>query len=132
MLWCLSVPPYCKALNSWLSPLCTVHSVHFVDNFSLFWDHRHLFKADGLCLNKSGVKCFICNLFSYPFVPSAKDKRKEESKQEVDITQQSRKPEEEQPQPSHELSFNHERHQRKVEEDAIPPSPIPVSEDYPP
>uniref|UniRef100_A0A3Q3SCN1 SGNH hydrolase-type esterase domain-containing protein n=1 Tax=Mastacembelus armatus TaxID=205130 RepID=A0A3Q3SCN1_9TELE len=43
------------ALNTWLSTACDVHSVHFIDNFNHFWDRRHLFKGDGLSLNKSGV-----------------------------------------------------------------------------
>ncbi len=52
-----------------------------------FCDHRYLFKADGLCLNKSGVKLFISNVLYFlhhTSVPSAKDKR--QSKQEEDIT----------------------------------------------
>ena len=38
------------ALNKWLSAACNVQSVHFIDNFNFFWDHRHFFKADGICL----------------------------------------------------------------------------------
>uniref|UniRef100_A0A667WYM3 SGNH hydrolase-type esterase domain-containing protein n=1 Tax=Myripristis murdjan TaxID=586833 RepID=A0A667WYM3_9TELE len=53
------------ALNTWLATACTVHSLHFIDNFNFFWDRRHLFKADGLFLNKSGVKLFISNLFYF-------------------------------------------------------------------
>ncbi|KAK9513151.1 hypothetical protein VZT92_026712 [Zoarces viviparus] len=74
------------ALNQWLSTACTDHAVHFINNFYLFWECRHLFKAHGVCLNKSGVKLFTSNLFfslRHPSVPTAKDKRQEESKQEI-------------------------------------------------
>lgn len=43
-----------KALSIWLSTGCTVHSVHFIAHFNLFWDQRHLTKL--ICLNKTGVK----------------------------------------------------------------------------
>ena len=49
--------------------------------FNLFWKCRHLFKADGLCLNKSGVKPLLSNVFYclyHPSIPSAKDKTHEE------------------------------------------------------
>ncbi|KAK9521502.1 hypothetical protein VZT92_021299 [Zoarces viviparus] len=74
------------ALNQWLSTACTDHAVHFINNFYLFWERRHLFNAHGVCLNKSGVKLFTSNLFfslRHPSVPTAKDKRQEESKQEI-------------------------------------------------
>ncbi|XP_010784345.1 uncharacterized protein [Notothenia coriiceps] len=77
------------ALNTWLSTACTDHSVNFIDNFNFFWDRRHLYKANGVCLNKSGVKLFISNIFNclrHQSVPSANDKRQEESKQEKDTT----------------------------------------------
>ena len=80
------------ALNTWLSTACTDHSVNFIDNFNFFWDRRHLFKANGVCLNKSGVKLFISNIFNclrHQSVPSAKDKQQEESKQEKDTTHHS-------------------------------------------
>uniref|UniRef100_A0A7N8X2I0 Uncharacterized protein n=1 Tax=Mastacembelus armatus TaxID=205130 RepID=A0A7N8X2I0_9TELE len=53
------------ALNTWLSTACDVYSVHFIDNFNHFWDRSHLFKGDGLSLNKSGVKAFTSNLFFF-------------------------------------------------------------------
>ncbi|XP_044049693.1 uncharacterized protein LOC122875043 [Siniperca chuatsi] len=107
------------ALNTWLSTACTVHSVHFIDNFNFFLGL--FFKADGLCLNKSGVKLFIPNLFYFlrhPSVPSAKDKIQEESKQEEDTTQRGRNLEGELPQPPSEESFNHQR-----EKESPPHSP---------
>ncbi|XP_037636978.1 uncharacterized protein LOC119494862 [Sebastes umbrosus] len=82
-------------LNTWLSTACKSHSVHFIDNFNFFWDRRHLFKADGLCLNKSGAKLFNSNLFYFlrhSSVPSAKDARQEESPLEEDTTQCARGP----------------------------------------
>lgn len=69
-----------------------VHSVHFIDNFSFFWDCRHLF-GYGLFLTKSGVKLLTSTLLYYLHhlsVPSAKDTRQEESKQVEDITQRGR------------------------------------------
>uniref|UniRef100_A0A669DSZ3 SGNH hydrolase-type esterase domain-containing protein n=1 Tax=Oreochromis niloticus TaxID=8128 RepID=A0A669DSZ3_ORENI len=32
------------ALNKWLISACTDHSVHFINNFNIFWERRHLFK----------------------------------------------------------------------------------------
>uniref|UniRef100_A0AAZ1XYZ3 SGNH hydrolase-type esterase domain-containing protein n=1 Tax=Oreochromis aureus TaxID=47969 RepID=A0AAZ1XYZ3_OREAU len=51
------------ALNKWLISACTDHSVHFINNFNIFWERRHLFKANGFNFNKSGVKLFTSNLF---------------------------------------------------------------------
>ncbi len=107
------------ALNRWLSAACTVHSVHFIENFYFLWGRRHLFKADGLRLNKSGVKLFSSNLFYFlrhSSVPSAKDKRQEESKQEEDITQHARNLEGEPPQPPPEESCDHGTHLSQEEE----------------
>ncbi|KAK0135629.1 Uridine-cytidine kinase-like 1 [Merluccius polli] len=42
-------------LNRWLKDTCAAQSVNFIDNFKNFWERRHLFEADGFCLNKSGV-----------------------------------------------------------------------------
>ncbi|KAK0144166.1 STAGA complex 65 subunit gamma [Merluccius polli] len=39
-------------LNRWLKDTC---AVNFIDNFNIFWERRHLFEADGFCLNKSGL-----------------------------------------------------------------------------
>uniref|UniRef100_A0A8C2WHW1 OSK domain-containing protein n=1 Tax=Cyclopterus lumpus TaxID=8103 RepID=A0A8C2WHW1_CYCLU len=50
------------ALNIWLSTACPDHSVHFIDNFNIFWNRKQLFKTDGLCLNKAGVKLFTSNV----------------------------------------------------------------------
>lgn len=60
------------------------HTVHFIDNFNFFWDHRHLFKRDGFCLNRPGVTLFASNMFYFlnrHCVPSDKDTRQERSKQ---------------------------------------------------
>uniref|UniRef100_A0A3B4FKP6 GIY-YIG domain-containing protein n=1 Tax=Pundamilia nyererei TaxID=303518 RepID=A0A3B4FKP6_9CICH len=56
------------ALNKWLISACTDHSVHFINNFNIFWECRHLFKANGFNFNKSGVKLFTSNLF-YSILP---------------------------------------------------------------
>ncbi|KAK0137854.1 hypothetical protein N1851_025936 [Merluccius polli] len=45
-------------LNRWLKDTCAAQSVNFIDNFHIFWERRHLFEADGFCLNKSGVQHF--------------------------------------------------------------------------
>uniref|UniRef100_A0A3Q2VHG3 Uncharacterized protein n=1 Tax=Haplochromis burtoni TaxID=8153 RepID=A0A3Q2VHG3_HAPBU len=51
------------ALNKWLISACTDHSVHFINNCNIFWECWHLFKANVLNFNKSGVKLFTSNLF---------------------------------------------------------------------
>lgn len=66
------------ALNTWLSTACIRHKVQFIDNFNSFWKRRHLFRAHGIYLNKSGKKLFISNLLYFLLhspVPSAKVKR---------------------------------------------------------
>uniref|UniRef100_A0A671X1X1 Uncharacterized protein n=1 Tax=Sparus aurata TaxID=8175 RepID=A0A671X1X1_SPAAU len=50
-------------LNRWLKATCAAQSVNFIDNFNIFWERRHLFKADGFCLNKSGVRLLTSNIF---------------------------------------------------------------------
>ena len=52
-----------SGLNKWLSTTCANESVHFIDNFNFFWDRRHLFAANGIHLNKKGVKLYISNIF---------------------------------------------------------------------
>uniref|UniRef100_A0AAQ4NT99 SGNH hydrolase-type esterase domain-containing protein n=1 Tax=Gasterosteus aculeatus aculeatus TaxID=481459 RepID=A0AAQ4NT99_GASAC len=42
-------------LNKWLLTACAVRSMHCINNFSFFSDRRHLFKTNGLCLNKMGA-----------------------------------------------------------------------------
>ncbi|KAK5932891.1 hypothetical protein CgunFtcFv8_004561 [Champsocephalus gunnari] len=112
------------SLNTWLSTVCTDHSVHFIDNFYFFWDRRHLFKANGVCLNKSGVTLFISDIFNclpHQSVPSAKDKRQEESKQERDTTPHAENPEEVSLHPPEECS-DYGRPMTQMEE-----SPLPVT-----
>ena len=50
------------SLSKWLLAACTNKNVHFIDNFSFFYDRRHLF-ADAKQLNKKGVKLFTQNVF---------------------------------------------------------------------
>ena len=123
------------ALNKWLSAACNVQSVHFIDNFNFFWDRRHFFKADGLNLNKSGVKLFTSNLFYFlrhPSVPSAKDKRQEKSKQEEEQTQHINL-EGELPRLPPEESFDCRRHLSREEESPSPlPTPAPSTPKTPP
>ncbi|KAK5894034.1 hypothetical protein CesoFtcFv8_010765 [Champsocephalus esox] len=117
------------ALNTWLSTACTDHSVHFIDNFNFFWDRRHLFKANGVCLNKSGVKLFISNIFNclrHQSVPSAKDKRQEESKQKIDTTHRAENPEEVSLHPSEECT-DYGRPMKHTEESPPPVTPPPIN-----
>ena len=71
-------------LNRWLKDTCAAQSVNFIDNFNIFWERRHLFEADGFCLNKSGVQLLSYNIFDFlrqsPAAP-AKDKRRDNPKQ---------------------------------------------------
>ncbi|CAJ1079898.1 unnamed protein product [Xyrichtys novacula] len=50
------------SLNTWLSSACSSHNVGFVDNFSAFWERRHLFGSDGLHLNRAGTRVLAANL----------------------------------------------------------------------
>ncbi|KAK0137897.1 Protein Dok-7 [Merluccius polli] len=43
-------------LNRWLKDTCAAQSVNFIDNFNIFWERRHLFEADGFCLNNGSTK----------------------------------------------------------------------------
>ncbi|KAK0147691.1 hypothetical protein N1851_012825 [Merluccius polli] len=52
-------------LNRWLKDTCAAQSVNFIDNFNIFWERRHLFEADGFCLNKSGVQLLSYNIFDF-------------------------------------------------------------------
>ncbi|KAK0133164.1 hypothetical protein N1851_031450 [Merluccius polli] len=73
-------------LNRWLKDTCAAQSVNFIDNFNIFWERRHLFEADGFCLNKSGVQLLSYNIFDFlrrsPAAP-AKDKRRDNPKQQI-------------------------------------------------
>ncbi|KAK0131399.1 hypothetical protein N1851_033892 [Merluccius polli] len=73
-------------LNRWLKGTCAAQSVNFIDNFNIFWERRHLFEADGFCLNKSGVQLLSYNIFDFlrrsPAAP-AKDKRRDNPKQQI-------------------------------------------------
>ena len=71
-------------LKKWLKPTCATQSVNFIDNFNIFWEGRHQLQADGLCLNKSGVKLFTSNIFYsvlHTPVPPSKDSRQDKPKQ---------------------------------------------------
>ena len=50
------------SLSKWLLAACTDKKVHFIDNFSFFFDRRHLF-ADARQLNKQGLRLFMQNVF---------------------------------------------------------------------
>lgn len=109
----------------------SVYSSALYWQFNFFWDRRYLFKADGLCLNKSGIELFSSNLYFFlchSTVPSAKDKRLEESKQGEDITQHARNLVGEPPQS--EESSDHGRH-HSLEEESPSPSLIITFEDSP-
>ena len=49
-----------SALSKWLATTCINESMRFIDNFSFFWDRKHLF--DGNQLNKQGRKLFAGNV----------------------------------------------------------------------
>lgn len=49
-------------INSWLSTACPLHKVNFIDNFNLFWQHRHLFTMDGRSMNAVGKALFTPQL----------------------------------------------------------------------
>lgn len=118
-----------RALNKWLSTACTAHSVHFIEHFHIFWERRHLFKANGLFLNKPGVKLLVSNLFYFlrhSSVPSAKDFKQKESVREKDKTQRNKNLEEEQHSPPPKESSESERHQSQEEEES-PQASIPLN-----
>lgn len=111
-------------LNKWLISACADHSVHFIDNFNIFWERRHLFKANGFNFNKSGVKLFTSNLFysiCHPSVLGAKAEINEElsHKEEQTVLQEQTKPsrnlEEELHLPPPGKSLRKERHLRQEE-----------------
>ena len=58
------------ALNKRLLYACVDHLVHFINNFNIFGERRHLFKTDGFNFNKSGAKLFTSNLFYFLHHPS--------------------------------------------------------------
>ncbi|XP_061915766.1 uncharacterized protein LOC133658135 [Entelurus aequoreus] len=122
------------SLNEWLSSALLARSMHFIDNFSFFWDRRHLFKADGLCLNKMGVKLFMNNMFHFLHLASiitAKDKRQEEPPRKEDTTQPIRNVEG--GPPLQKENVDHEIHQSKEERclssSTAPPSILNACED---
>ena len=91
-----------RALNKWLSTACTAYPVNFIEHFHIFWERRHLFKGNGLFLNKPGVKLLASNLFYFlrhPSVASAKDFKQQEPARGKDKTWQIKNPEEEQHSP---------------------------------
>ncbi|CAI5677953.1 unnamed protein product [Oreochromis niloticus] len=143
------------ALNKWLISACTDHSVHFINNFNIFWERRHLFKANGFNFNKSGVKLFTSNLFysiRHPCVLGAKAEINEElsHKEEQTVLREQTKPsrnlEEELHLPPPGKSLRKETHLRQEEgsllasnslnntndQDQGPrPSPVPQTRDRP-
>lgn len=61
------------SLRSWLSSVCDIYGVHFVDSFNLSREQRHLFGADGLHLNGAGARVVSANLaysICHPHAPS--------------------------------------------------------------
>lgn len=50
------------ALHIWLSSACAAHSVSYIDNFNLFWNHRELFKGDCINPNWLGAKLLSGNI----------------------------------------------------------------------
>ncbi|KAK0147117.1 hypothetical protein N1851_013541 [Merluccius polli] len=108
-------------LNRWLKDTCAAQSVNFIDNFNIFWERRHLFEADGFCLNKSGAQLLSYNIFDFlrqsPAAP-AKDKRRDNPKQN---------PEKLLPP---EIRIDHEG--QHTEREALTSSSLPQHEEFPP
>ncbi|KAK0142424.1 hypothetical protein N1851_019869 [Merluccius polli] len=113
-------------LNRWLKDTCAAQSVNFIDNFNIFWERRHLFEADGFCLNKSGVQLLSYNIFDFvrrsPAAP-AKDKRRDNPKQQI------RQPSGEKLLPP-EIRSDHEG--QHTEREALTSSFLPEQEKFPP
>ncbi|KAK0155338.1 hypothetical protein N1851_002348 [Merluccius polli] len=113
-------------LNRWLKDTCAAQSVNCIDNFNIFWEHRHLFEADGFCLNMSGVQLLSYNIFDFlrrsPAAP-AKDKRRDNPKQQI------RQPSGEKLLPP-EIRSDHEG--QHTEREALTSSSLPQHEDFPP
>ncbi|KAK0145332.1 hypothetical protein N1851_009220 [Merluccius polli] len=113
-------------LNRWLKDTCAAQSVNFIDNFKNFWERRHLFEADGFCLNKSGVQLLSYNIFDFlrqsPAAP-AKDKRRDNPKQQI------RQPSGEKLLPP-EIRIDHEG--QHTEREALTSSSLPQHEEFPP
>ena len=89
------------SLSKWLSATCTNKNVQFIDNFSFFWDRRHLFEAKKL--NKLGARLFTQNVLysvitppgsakATTQVPKTADSDSSEAKtsdvREVDVTEE--------------------------------------------
>ncbi|KAK0131770.1 hypothetical protein N1851_022873 [Merluccius polli] len=112
-------------LNRWLKDTCAAE-VNFIDNFNIFWERRHLFEADGFCLNKSGVQLLSYNIFDFlrrsPAAP-AKDKRRDNPKQQI------RQPSGEKLLPP-EIRSDHEG--QHTEREALTSSSLPQHEESPP
>ncbi len=50
-------------LNTWLQISCCINGVNFIDNFSIFWGQRQLFKLDGFHLNRLGAEELKDNIY---------------------------------------------------------------------
>ena len=113
-------------LNRWLKDTCAAQSVNFIDNFNIFWERRHLFEADGFCLNKSGVQLLSYNIFYFlrqsPAAP-AKDKKWDNPKQQI------RQPSGEKLLPP-EIRIDHEGQHN--EREALTSSSLPQHKEFPP
>ena len=51
-------------LSTWLCSACASHGVSYIDNFNLFWEHRQLFRIDGIHPNWLGAKLLSGKYFS--------------------------------------------------------------------
>ena len=112
-------------LNRWLKDTCASQSVNFIDNFNIFWECRHLFEADGFCLNKSGVQLLSYNIFYFlrqPPAAPAKDKRQDNPKQQI------RQPSGEKLLPP-EMRIDHKG--QHTEREALKSSSLPQHEEFP-
>lgn len=86
----IPIHPFSNTADPWThSTVCTVHSVlHW--HFRLFWNQRHLFKPNGLCLEKVWVELnelpiYLLHSFMFPLPRT----REERNQNERDITKQA-------------------------------------------
>ena len=114
-------------LNRRLTATRAAQSVSFIDTFNIFWERRHLFKADGFCLNKSGLRRLTFNIIHsvhLTSVPPSKDDGRGKPKQPIRQPSGGGRPE---------MSFEQRRQPCQVKESSTPPSsPLPKEECPPP
>lgn len=51
------------SLHSWLQVECSIHNIHYIDNFNLFWERASFFNRDGLHPSPQGSRALTANIF---------------------------------------------------------------------